>query len=493
MTRRFKALRPIPALLIGCALQALPTPVAAQPSEQVSPPYPPLADGDGHVINRYATARWAENWTSLADPERCDDPLDRLKHVALAPEVYLSFSGEIRARTNYTANPGLVEGEHQRQDILRVVAGADLHVTEHLRFFGEIAHASTTGHNIGTPATNLANDLVLQQAFVEATGEIAGVDTGIRYGRQEFFDGSSLLVSQRDNNAIPYTLNGVRAWARFSRARIDAFDLKPTLYGSEALGDDTTDHATRFSGVTLGLALPKTALGGSELYVDPFFWRLRQRALTWLDSSGREERLFAGAHVWGKAGKAQIDWTADYQWGRYGNRDIRAWQVFLNQTVPTGLGSLVPNAGFVFNYASGGGGNSNDLAPSAPMRNAIAPFGANTPFAHHLFLSATNIIALAPKVEVRPAKNLRILGEYEFVWRDSVEDAIYRTGSRALARTADNTARKTGELPRIQLQWSIAPRIQFVTRYEHVFAGQGLKQAGYGDSDFVASWISLLF
>ncbi len=494
MKTYLKRALPLPAVLAGCALTSLPSPaLAAQAQDQVSPPYPPLADGDGHVTNRYATARWAENWTDLSDPARRSSPIDGLKHIALSDDVYVSFSGEVRARMNFTSNPGLKEGEHQRQDILRVVGGADVHVGSHLRFFGEVAHASTTGHNVGTPAANAANDLVLQQAFAEATAQIGPADMGLRYGRQEFFDGSNLLVAQRDNNAIPYTLNGVRAWARLSKARIDAFDLKPTKYGSEALGDDHIDHDVRFSGVTAGFTVPKSALGSSELFVDPFLWRLRQRSVTWLDSTAREERNYAGAHVWGKVGEAKLDWVVDYQWGAYGNRDIRAWQAMFNQTVATGLGEFLPQAGFAFNYASGGGGKTADISAPGPLRNAISPYGANTPFAHHLFLSATNIVALAPKIEIRPAGNVRVQAEYEFVWRDNVHDAIYRSSARALSGTANNQARKTGELPRVQLQWAITPRISLTSRYEHVFAGPGLTKAGYGDSDFLATWVSLRF
>lgn len=489
MTNVFTRKRAMAAALVGFALQILPSTVSAKATTH----YPPAADGDGTVSGKFATTRWAEDWTSLADPEKRDDPIDHLKHIAITDDVYIALSGELRLRTNYTSNPGLVKGEHQREDQLRIVGGADLHIGKHLRFYGEMAHASAFGHNIGTPASNHDNDLLLQQAFVEADGEIAGADVGLRYGRQEFVDGSSLLVSQLDNNPIPYTLNGIRGWARWSKVRVDAFDFEPTVYGRKGLGDDDASDTTRFSGVTAGLVVPSELVGGSKLYVDPFFWRLRRNGANWLDFTAREERYYLGSHIWGDLGPAKIDWTVNRQWGSYGDRDISAWQAFLDQSVPTGLGDFLPQAGLVFFYASGGGGKSNGVNDSGPMRNAIAPYGANTPFAHHLFLSATNLVAFAPKIEMRPAKNVRIQAEYEFAWRDSVHDAIYRPNGKAMARTAGSSSAKIGELPRLQLTWNIAPRVNIVARYEHVFAGEGLKQAGYGDSDFLTSWISLRF
>ncbi|MGJ3629756.1 alginate export family protein [Sphingomonas sp. MMS24-JH45] len=109
----------------------------------------------------------------------------------------------------------------------------------------------------------------MQQAFAEVSGAVGQVDLGARWGRQEFTDGPNLLVSQRDNNTIRYTLNGWRAWARLPTMRADVFDLKPTQYGDLGTDDDVIDPARRFSGVTLGFVVPKDWFGGSKLYVDP--------------------------------------------------------------------------------------------------------------------------------------------------------------------------------------------------------------------------------
>lgn len=497
--------RPLLAAVVGCAFAATSAQAHAQskdassqastpassPTKSSSTPYPTGADGDGRVTNAYSTARWAEDWKSSANTRNTNDPLDRLKYIPLAADgdVYLTLSGEARLRTNYTSNPGLVEGEHQRQDIVRLTGGADLHLGEHVRFYGEVSHASSSGYNIGTPTSSQDNDLVLEQGFVEVTGRLAGLDLGARYGRQMFYDGSKLLVSQRDNNAIHFTQNGLRVWARGKDARIDLFDFSPTSYGREGTGDDDTDKGIRFTGATLGFVVPKTTFGGSKLYVDPFFWRLRRHEANWVTASGREERFYTGAHVWGDAGPINVDWTVDRQTGTFDGREIDAWQVFLDQNVALGSGKNAPRLGFTFDYASGGGGNSD----TGKLQNAISPHGANTPFSHHLFLTATNLVETAPTLSLRPTKSVKVLAEYAFAWRANTQDAIYRANGRALAGTELSTASKTAELPRLQVQWTITPRISITGRYEHVFAGPALKQAGYGDSDFLASWISFRF
>jgi hypothetical protein len=452
--------------------------------------YPAAAAGDGAAAGGYNLSRWAEDWRALCDPAKRDDPVDALKCVKLDADgdLYVTLSGEARLRVNHTTNPGLRDRRAQRQDIRRLVAGADVHLGEHLRLFGEVAHGGISGVELGEPAATLRNDVVFQQAFVEAKARVGHVDLGARYGRQEFTDGPNLLVSQRDNNTIRYTLNGWRAWARTPAMRIDAFDLKPTQYGDLGTDDDVIDPARRFSGVTLGFVLPKTWLGGSKLYVDPFFWRRRNSVGTWGGRIGPATRYYLGARLWGEAGPLTIDWSANRQWGEFIDQRVDAWQVFLAQTWRLGGDAQAPRVGIHADYASGGGGYGDGR-----LRNAYAPFGNNIYYSYALFLTPSNLIAVAPNLTVSPTKAVRVTGEYQLAWRDATDDAVYRANGQPFAGTQNVRAAKIGDVARLQLQWTITPRLSFTGRYEHLFAGPSLTGAGYADSDFLAGWLSFRF
>lgn len=256
MLRLTRALGATTALTLAHAAAAQSTPPSEaggtrNPATPTVTSYPQAAAGDGANVGGFNLSRWAEDWSALRDPAKRDDPLDRLKFLPIDADgdVYITLSGEARLRVNHTTNPNLRESRAQRQDISRLVLGADVHIGPHLRAFGEVAHGGISGVELGVPAATLRNDLVVQQAFVEASGDVAGADLGIRYGRQEFTDGPNLMVSQRDNNTIRYTLNGWRAWARTAKMRVDLFDLKPTEYGDLGAEDDIIDPARRFSGV----------------------------------------------------------------------------------------------------------------------------------------------------------------------------------------------------------------------------------------------------
>ncbi|GAA3693826.1 alginate export family protein [Sphingomonas cynarae] len=468
------------------AIEARNTQVPATP---VAAPYPDAAAGDGNTQQGYNPLRWAEDWRRMRDPAKRDGLLDRLKYIPIgSDDVYLTLSGELRARVNYFSNPQGRKAEHQRQDSYRIFLGADLHVGEHFRAYGELARGPMDGKNIGSPSGTLSNGLLLQQAFVDGTAQVGQVDVGARVGRQVFIDGSNLLLANRDNNTVQTSLTGVRAWARGSRLRADAFDLYYTTYGNGGIGDDPVDWGRRFSGITTGIVLPKQLFGGSKLYFDPFVWRLRNRTVAWGTETAREERVYVGAHLWGEAGPVTIDWTANHQGGRYGDRELDAWQVLLAGTYRLGKANNAPRLGLHFDYATGGGAYDR-----GKLRNAFAPYGNNIYYSYQGFLTPTNLIAIAPSLTILPTKALRVTGEYQFTWRETTDDAVYRANGTPFTGTAGTGGRRTVDVARLQAIWTVSPRLSLTGRLEHGFARNGLKTAGYRDSSYAALWASFRF
>ncbi|ASY46202.1 MAG: alginate export family protein [Sphingobium sp.] len=462
----------------------------AEPADPVITSYPSAAAGDGATINGYNLSRWAEDWSTYRDPAKRTDPLDSLKYLPLDDDgdIYLTMSGEARLRMNMTSNPQLIEGPEQRQDIIRLVGGADLHVGDHLRFYGEIAHGQLSGKNVGTPSGSLRNKFVRQQYFAEAKGRVGDVDLGVRYGRQEFTDGPNLLISQRDNNTIRFVLNGTRAWARTSKMRATLFDFETTDLGNGGLGDDVPDKNRRFSGVSAGFVLPGQWLGGSNLYFDPFFWRRRNYVGTWGGVVSPAVRYYAGARLWGNVGKVALDWTLVHQYGRFGNRPIRAWQAFAAQSVRLGTDKSAPRIGFHADYGSGGGGFGNGT-----LRNAYAPFGNNIYFSYGLFLTATNLIAVAPNISFQPIKGVQARLEYQFSWRDNVRDAVYRANYSPYIGTERVPGKAVSRIARAQIIYAISRRLTLTMRAEYLQAQDVLSAANYKNSAFLATWLSFRF
>ncbi|WP_232090827.1 alginate export family protein [Sphingomonas sp. HMP9] len=464
---------------------------AGTPTAEKDSGYPAEAEGYGATTGGYNISRWAEDWSKYKDPAKRDDPLDSLKYISIdsGSNSYLTLSGEIRARVNFTSNQGLVETDAQRLDILRVVGGADLHLGDHFRVFGELANGTVGGVNTGAVAGTQRNDLFLQQAFADVYGKVGNVEVGVRGGRQEFTDGISLLVSARDNNAVMFVLDGVRAWAKGKTLRADVFDFNFVNYGTEGLSDDKTDKDTRFSGISLGVVLPEKLFGGSKLFFDPLLWRLRSRDQIWGQRRGVEERIYYGGRLWGTAGPLTVDYTVTREEGNFNGRPIKAWQVFAAQTYRLGKDKSAPRVGLRGDYGSGG----DAFDPTKPLRTSFSPFGNNIYYTYGVFVGPINYIDAAPNVSFQPIAKVRVTAEYEFMWRATLNDAVYRSNGTPYLGTQNVGGREIGQAARLQAVWSITPRLSFTGRLEHFKAGDALTNAGYKGTNFGAGWLSFRF
>lgn len=482
------------AVLAASALGALTMASAASaqtsaPTQTVPKAYPAKATGVGAVIGGYAESRWAEDWSALRDPEARDDWLDDLKYIPLteAGEVWLSLSGELRARTAWFSSPGLRDAPDQRLDTLRLVGGADLRIGRHLRVYGELTHAGAGGDNIGNPVGAIRNDLVATQAFVDVGGEVAGYDVGARYGRQFFTDGSPYLVSTKNGATVLTPFQGTRAWVRGRQWRADAFDFATVGLGTGGLHDDRADDGERFRGVTASFAVPSSWLGGSELFFDPFVWRYQSDARRWGATTAREDRDYRGARLWGQAGGVTIDWAVARQTGRYGARDIDAWHVFTQQSVAVGEEASAPRVGLRFDYGSGGGAYDD-----GPMKNAVTPQGVPIFYSYQNVFNPVNMIALAPSVSLRRGATTWT-GEVQGTWRASRRDAVYRATDLPYAGTQNGDARRVGEVYRLQVAHALSPRTSLLARYEHLAAADALTDAGYASADYLTAWLNFRF
>lgn len=472
---------------VPSALPAVPPSEAVQERAPANPAirtYPKQADGLGIKLGGYNVSRWAEDWRMMRHPTKRDDLLDRLKYIPIDSSgfAYVTLSGELRLRSNLTTNPGLVDSDHRRENLLRIVGGADVHVGP-VRFYGELAHGGLNGHNIGAPAAKNRNDFIVQQAFGEISGNVAGHSVGVRYGRQEFTDGSSGLLSQKDDNTIHSSLSGTRAWAQTSWARVDLFDFEQVKLGLAGTGDDTSDPATRLSGITAGTVVANAK--SRKVFFDPFVWREQNNNLRWGAINGREVRFYYGARLWGSVSRLTFDWTVDHQDGDFDGRTINAWNAYVAQTFVLHRKGWVPKVGIHFDYGSGGGAYS-----TGTIHSARTPTAGMIAFSYQGALNIINLSQISPNFTISPFKVLDLTTEYQHSWRSNEKDAIYRSAGTAYSGSQNIPGRHVGDAVRLQATWKVAPRISVIGRYEYFMSGAILKALGYKNSSYAATWIS---
>lgn len=449
--------------------------------------YPRQADGHGIKLSGYNTSRWAEDWKGMRDPKKRDDFLDRLKYIPIDSDgdIYATLSGEARLRTTIVSNPSLVESPYRREDLLRLVGGADVHAGP-FRFYGELAHGGLAGINYGVPAGKSRNDLIVQQAFAEVGGQVGAVTLGVRYGRQGFTDGSPQILAIRDDNSILFVEQGVRAWAQLSRYRVDMFDFHHVTLGTGGTSDDVSDKGTRFSGVTMGMVLADSKT--KKLFLDPYAWRERNSKARWGSTTARETRRHWGVRLWGSVKDLTIDWTVDRQTGDFNGRDIDAWSAYIAQTYQLSKKGLAPKIGVHVDYGSGGGAYGKGT-----IHNGRFVTGGAIAYSYQGALSPSNLVQISPNITISPAKTLDLTTEYQRSYRATESDAVYKGSGAAYAGTQLIPGKHIGDAIRFQASWKIAPRITVITRYEHFQPAGPLQKIKLTGSHYLSGWISLRF
>lgn len=448
--------------------------------------YPLAAQGwGGRTGPETWMSRWVEDWRPQATAGRAPGRFDGLKYIPLndAGDVYLTLSTEHRFRTNYLDNPGLRAGSSQQQWMYRGFLGADLHLGERVRAYAELAHGTLDGRNTTRPVSQ-HNDLTLQQAFVDVTGQWGNAETGVRIGRQDFSDGPIPLVSVRENPNIHFRLDGVRAWAIAPTRRINVFeyryvDEQPGVFG------EGTEQRKRFRGAVAGFRLDG-ALSG--LYLEPFWYGARDDDRRWGTTVGREERDFLGMRLWGTRGAMTMDASVVHQSGDFDGRDIRAFAAFSNLRWALSDTGMKPALGLHADISSGGGAYGDGT-----LRNASFLFGTVPYFSFASFVGGTNLIDVAPTFQFAPTANTTVALEWEWLWRHRADDAVYSGGGTPYAGTELVDGRRIGHLLRLNSTWRLSRYWSLTGRAERLFAGPVLEAAGYGDATFVGAWATFRF
>lgn len=473
-----------PAVLSLCLAAALSLPAAAARAGEpgaATAGFPAHALGNGPRVGKhYQLSRWAEDW-SAPDPAADGDPFAPVKRIPLGGGLgHLTFNGQLRLRYNGIHAPGLRDAERIDQSLLRAHFGADLHLGEHLRLYGEL----TSAHADGTPDSGTTrNDLDWLMLFGEVRGTVGGATAGVRVGRQDFTDVSPVLFSRRESLNVPLTHNGVRAYAWGARLRVGAFDLRPTV-GRTGRFDDARSRTERVRGVNASIALDEA---GAH-FLDPFAYRYTHTQKQWGPTTGRDRRDTLGLRSWGSAGRWQYDLTVAHQGGDYAGRDVSAWGVFAKADAAVGDGALKPRLGLRADYGSGGGSYTGGTLEAFNYGVGHSPY-----FADNNYLAPANLIDFAPTLSLQLTPSLRVNMEYALLRRADAQDAVYDGAGKAYAGTEAASGRDVGRLARLSGNWALSRHLSLSTFVNYLEAGDVLREAGHRDGFYVAVWGTYTF
>lgn len=442
----------------------------------------------------YQDLRYQENWSVLAGKDRSQtgDLFDPIKYMPLKEDgsIWISFGGQIRERVEVWNNFNFgtpVAADHDAVFLLsRFRLHGDLHVGEQVRVFVEGKSALPTDRSlVGGRRTVDTDELDLQNGFVDLSLRL--FDKGhftLRAGRQELAFGRQRLVSPLDWANTRRTFDGVSAIFKLQDWTVTGFW---TLFVPvQKYKFNTSDLSTQFYGI---YATGKVSLADT-LSLDLYWLGLQSgvRAFTgtpfaqYNGTVGREERHTLGGRLWGKLGKARIDYELEgaFQVGRVGPGSVDAFMITGRLGYTFTEFPVVPRLQLGLDYASGDEKAGGDVRTF----NQLFPLG-HAYFGYIDTVGRQNIIDLNPGLSIQPFTKLIASLEGHLFWRADTHDALYNASGNVVRAGSAGSSSEIGSEIDLLFRYQFDRHLLGLLGYSRFFAGDFLKESGPSkDIDF---------
>ncbi|CAN5447103.1 alginate export family protein [soil metagenome] len=453
----------------------------------------------------YSAVRWNEDYSYLKDPARRADPLDGFKYIPLGDDSYLSLGGQVRYRYEYFNNTGFGGGfeDNDGYHLIRVLAHADLHLTEHFRFFLQGKSALIEDGGIGTngaPRLSDADELDLQQAFADfiLRPSVPGDSLTFRVGRRELAYATQRVIGPSDWGNARRTFDGVKVSLVTGQNTLDAFWVRPVDIEKEEFNNG--DGRISFAGLFDTLVLPGLIAPGDKRRVDTYALALNRTNARFAQNAASsaaaldEDRYTIGARFSSAPKPFDFEIESAYQFGQFGDGDISAWMIATEAGFTIASQPFSPRLVVGFDYASGDRDPAN---PDLQTYNQLFPtthafFGQADVIGRQNIIDAHGGVELQLLENARYAKKLSLRADQHFFWRADTSDALYATNAGAasapqstgISRAAggSNRAYVGSELDLI-LSWQMDRHVSGYIGYSHFFADDFIEDTGGGIAD----------
>lgn len=441
--------------------------------------------------SEYALLRQDEDYSGLRNPACRHDFWDPVKFIPLDTEGerYLTVGGEVREWYEGFRNANWGEGPQDDNGYLlqRISLYGDWHASSRVRFFGQLTSDIEAGRN-GGPAPNMEAKLWVEQGFADIRLTESGRPSlTLRVGRQEFEFGSGRLVDVREGPNVRLAFDGVDAILKAGAWHVDAFAARPVI-NNTGVFDDPPNHTTMFWGAYGVRPLPSTPGGNIDLY----YLGIDNKQGTFSRGTAQETRHTIGTRLWREQGALVYDWEATFQWGSFGRVAIRAWSLgaltgYNIRSIP-----LQPRISIRLSATSG-----DSDRPSAPLGtfNPLFPTGIYFGEGGVNLNGPSNMLRIGPSVTFHFRKDLLLVLDSDFFWRESLEDGVYGLGVNLLRPGLDNRDRYVGSQPSAGVYWQPSRHIGLSAAYTHFSVGPFLVHSPSPgkDVDYAAVWASYKF
>ncbi len=443
----------------------------------------------------YQIVRSDEDWSYLQDPSKRSDYLDPLKYIPLnrsRPDFYLSLGGETRQSYEnihndyWSAAPFSVYSfELQRYQL-----HADLHLGSRFRTFLQLQSGLEENRG-GGPRPIDEKHLDFLGAFVDFKIRTGPKPIVVRAGRDELNFGAGRLVAVREGPNVRQGFYDARIIANLGRWRLDGFAARPAQ-DNPGYFDNAPDHATQFWGVYATGPLP----AGERSSLDLYYLGIDNKSATFNQGTARELRHSLGARLatpptQGDTSKLDYDMEAVYQFGTFGEGNIRAWTLASETGYSFRQTPLRPRISLRADISSG---DDNPKKKDLQTFNALFPIGNYFGVFADTGPGPDNFRDLHPRLESQLTGQLSLSLDWVLYWRQSLNDGVYAVPG-FLIRPADGSRERfVGHRPGVEAHWQIDRHSFLQLDYGIFYAGPFLRETG-GDKNlgYFSLWAGYKF
>jgi hypothetical protein len=399
-----------------------------------------------------------------------------LTSSAWAEDSKLTVGGELRERFEYYSNYlwGSPLSKGDGYYLHRIMGHVDYKANNQWRFFLQLK--SNTVSDKTLPARPIDKDeLDLHQAYFEWNFS----DWKMKGGRQELSYGSGRLVSVREGPNVRQSFDAFKMSYSASNVVVDAFASRPVETNPWSF-DDGSDYTREFFGLYSTWAQK----------LDIYYFLLERKDAAYHAGTAQENRSSLGTRFFSdKNSSFDYDWEAVWQYGNFGTSDINAWTVATNTGYSLKKTKWKPRFGLKANIASGDSSKSDHTLNTF---NALFPKGAY--FNEAAIIGPANIIDLHPSFAISPDENLTFQIDWDFMWRQSLNDGLYNISLNPTVKSGNSDKRTIGSQLALSGEWKITGQLLVFAQYMHFFTGSYIEAQTPGkDIDFYTMWVSFKF
>lgn len=440
---------------------------------------PPAALAETRCETGFSKLRYQDDIVCQREVEP-DDALDRLKFIPLDREgaFSLSLGGEARQRYEYAHDPGFGADPQDEAGVWlqRYTLHGDLELGPTFRVFGQLFSSWESGRE-GGPSPVDENELALQNAFLDVRLPLTA-ETGLtlRGGRQELDYGSGRLIDVRDGPNVRRSFNAGRLIVEVPDWRVDGLIGRPRAVERGAF-DDSADEDQALWGLYATGGEGLLPLGSLDLYYLGF----HDETGGFEQGTEEERRHSLGLRFWGGQGGWDWNWEGLYQFGSFGDGDIRAWTLASQTGYTWNNLPWQPRLALSANVASG-----DDDPDDADLGTFNALFPRGNYFSEAAVLGPRNFFNFHGFLTVVPLENLSLTGDFNAFWRLNTNDGVYGPSGQLIRASSGSDERFVGSALSLTAEYVVSQRLDLTAIYTRFFAGDFIEATGPSeDIDFL--------